>query len=79
VGWDAEPAGRASIAFGTDWIHSARSALLAVPSVIIPEEVNVLISPLHADGARIIGKKVRRWLYDPRLIKAPTRARGARP
>jgi len=71
VGWDAEPAGRASIGFGTSWIRSGASALLIVSSVIVPEEVNVLINPLHADSARIVAVKIRKWLYDPRLIKRP--------
>jgi len=43
VGWDAAPAGRASIEFGTNWIRSGASALLVIPSVIVPEEFNVLI------------------------------------
>jgi RES domain-containing protein len=69
VGWDAEPAGRTSIQFGTDWLRSGRSALLIVSSVIIPEEFNVLINPRHRDSAGITAIKVRKWLYDPRLTK----------
>lgn len=69
VGWDAEPAGRVSIAFGTAWIRSGSSALLIVPSVIVPEELNVLVNPLHPDSAWISATKVRRWLYDPRLAR----------
>jgi RES domain-containing protein len=69
VGWDAEPAGRASIGFGTEWVRSGSSALLIVPSVIVPEEFNVLMNPRHAAGTGIIAAKVRRWLYDPRLTK----------
>ena len=71
VGWDAQPAGRASINFGAEWIRSGASALLVVPSVIVPEELNVLINPAHGASADITAAKVRRWLYDPRLAKAP--------
>ena len=71
IGWDAEPAGRTSIEFGTNWIRSGTAALLVVPSVIVPEELNVLINPQHSDSARITAAKVRKWLYDPRLTKAP--------
>jgi RES domain-containing protein len=67
VGWDAEPVGRASIRFGTNWIRSGVSALLTVPSVIVPEESNVLVNPLHPASSGITATKVRRWLYDPRL------------
>lgn len=67
VGWDAEPCGRVSIAFGSSWTVAKSSALLLVPSVIVPEEVNVLINPAHADAATITARKLRKWLYDPRL------------
>lgn len=67
VGWDAEPAGLASVRYGSAWIASARSALLMVPSVIVPEERNALINTNHPDAARLRVRKVRKWLYDPRL------------
>lgn len=67
VGWDATPAGMASIGLGADWIARGKACLLLVPSAIIPEEQNVLINPLHADASRLKAKKIRRWLYDPRL------------
>jgi len=68
VGWDAEPAGRASIDFGTKWLRSGGSALLVVPSVIVPEEFNVLINPQSSASVGITANKVRKWLYDARLI-----------
>ncbi|CAA9236990.1 MAG: hypothetical protein AVDCRST_MAG27-1344 [uncultured Craurococcus sp.] len=67
VGWDAEPAGRASIAFGTQWLRAGRSALLVLPSVIVPEERNILVNPQHPASRGIAARKVRRWLYDARL------------
>lgn len=70
IGWDAEPAGRVSMGFGTGWIRSGRSAVLRIPSVIVPEECNVLINPRHPAAVGITAAKVRRWLYDPRLVKA---------
>lgn len=70
VGWDAEPAGRASVATGSEWVRSRRSLLLRVPSVIVPEENNVLISPEHPDRARLHARKIRKWLYDPRLVRS---------
>lgn len=68
VGWDAEPAGRVSISLGSEWAASMRTALMLVPSVIVPEENNLLINPGHPDAARISARKVRRWTYDPRLV-----------
>jgi RES domain-containing protein len=78
VGWDAEPASRTSIDFGTDWILRGASALLAIPSVIVPEEVNVLISPAHPDMAGVTARKVRKWTYDPRLFALPPLTRPKR-
>ena len=70
VGWDAAPAGQVSISFGTDWVRAGASALLLVPSVIVPEECDVMINPAHADAAAITAVKLRRWMYDPRLRRA---------
>jgi RES domain-containing protein len=67
VGWDAEPAGMVSIAFGATWVSQARSGIILVPSVIVPEEQNALINPGHPEAGRITARKVRKWLYDPRL------------
>jgi RES domain-containing protein len=71
VGWDAQPTGQDSLQFGSDWIAAGNSALLVVPSVIVPEEFNVLINPFHPDSALITAVKIRKWLYDSRLTKLP--------
>ena len=67
-GWDAIPAGLASRKAGDAWIRSRATALLLVPSVIVPDEYNVLINPHHVHAAHITATIVRRWLYDPRLF-----------
>lgn len=67
VGWDAQPAGLTSIEVGESWVRSGASALLRVPSVIIPEELNILINPAHPDAKRCKATKLRRFVYDERL------------
>lgn len=67
VGWDAMPYGKVSLDAGTQWARSGRNLLLKVPSVIIPEEHNILINPQHRDLAELSFKKVRKWTYDARL------------
>lgn len=67
VGWDAIPEGRVSRALGSAWLAAGKSALLAVPSVIIAEEANVLINATHPDSARLVASKVRRFFYDSRV------------
>jgi RES domain-containing protein len=67
VGWDAEPASLTSIGFGTEWLVGKGTAVLLVPSVIVPEEWNVLINPAHPEAAGIGCRKVRTWVYDARI------------
>lgn len=67
VGWDAIPTGKVSLDAGDAWVASGASALLRVPSVIVPEEQNILINPLHPDMKRITASKLRRWHYDSRM------------
>lgn len=67
VGWSAIPEGKVSLDLGDSWLESRSSALLVIPSVIVPEEVNVLVNPLHDDAAAIKATKLRPWLYDARF------------
>ncbi len=67
--WRAVPAGKASMDLGSAWAMSRASTLLEVPSVIIPEETNVVINPLHVDASRISATIVRQFLFDARLTK----------
>jgi RES domain-containing protein len=71
VGWDALPASKTSIEWGSAWVRSNTELLVLVPSVIVPDEMNVLINPLHTDAAKLKAAKVRRWLYDPRALGLP--------
>lgn len=68
VGWDALPAGKVSLDAGDGWLTGAGSALLEVPSIVVPEEQNVLINPVHPDSARITATIRRKWQYDSRLV-----------
>lgn len=68
VGWDAVPAGKVSLDVGDSWLTDhAAPALLCVPSVIVPEELNVLVNPLHPEAKRLTATKLRRWHYDARM------------
>jgi len=69
VGWDALPPGRVSVAWGAAWAHGGASCVAEVPSVIVPEESNVLINPRHPQAQRITVRKQRRWLYDARAAR----------
>lgn len=57
--WSAIPAGATSARIGSDWIKSLDSAILLVPSVIVPEERAALINPAHVDAAKITATVIR--------------------
>jgi RES domain-containing protein len=67
-GWDALPCGLASKREGDSWIRAGESAVMIVPSVIIPDELNVLVNPRHPDAAAIAATTVKRFAYDPRFF-----------
>jgi RES domain-containing protein len=59
-GWDAIPYGRASQEYGDRWITQGSSIALAIPSVVVPQEWNYLLHPLHADFQQVtIGEAIR--------------------
>jgi RES domain-containing protein len=52
---------------GTEWVHSGETAILSVPSSIIPRERNFLLNPAHKDFARIKFQPPEPFRLDPRL------------
>ena len=54
---------------GTAWVKSARTAVLRVPSVVIPRETNVLLNPAHPDFDRIRIGGPEPFSFDPRMWK----------
>jgi RES domain-containing protein len=67
AGWQAVPPGVTSTQCGDDWLKAMSSAMLFVPSAIVPEEENILINPLHPDVDHIRATAVRPFLFDPRI------------
>lgn len=55
-------------AIGSRWVESRRTLALRVPSVIIPEESNVLLNPLHPDFERLEISKPVLFTFDRRLL-----------
>jgi RES domain-containing protein len=55
---------------GWEWIESRRTLLLSVPSAIVPEEFNVLLSPGHAEWDGVEVRVLRAFHYDRRMYKA---------
>jgi RES domain-containing protein len=66
--WSAQPPGSASQTIGDRWAQSARSAVLSVPSTIIPGEANYLLNPAHPDFRKIAIGEPEPFAFDPRLV-----------
>jgi len=52
---------------GTDWLRAGRSALLRVPSALIPETANLLLNPNHSDAASFRIEREYLYPFDLRL------------
>lgn len=66
--WTQEPPSRATQIIGDRWVKEARSAILELPSIIIPSESNFLLNPAHIDFSRITAARPERFSFDPRLL-----------
>jgi RES domain-containing protein len=66
--WSTYPAPLATKELGTQWVKDAASAVLAVPSAIIPIEPNYLINPRHPDFSKISIGKPETFAFDKRLL-----------
>jgi RES domain-containing protein len=67
--WSAEPPAASSKAVGDAWVREARSALLALPSVLVAGEPNYLVNPVHPDFKKISIGKPEPFAFDPRLLR----------
>jgi RES domain-containing protein len=66
--WRDYPAPVSTMTIGDEWLRSKASAVLRVPSVIIPDESNFLLNPAHPDFANLsIGTPKDFW-FDSRLV-----------
>jgi RES domain-containing protein len=73
---DDLPAGWATAAgvvacrnLGDAWLRDGSSALLRVPSAIVPVEHNVLLNPRHPDRTAFEVARIEPFSFDPRLLK----------
>jgi RES domain-containing protein len=67
--WRVYPAPDGLKDLGTAWARSAETAVLAVPSAIIPYESNYLINPGHSEFSRIRLHLAEPFAFDPRMWK----------
>jgi RES domain-containing protein len=64
--WRTQPALTRQI--GDEWLDRSSTALLQVPSVIVPLGKNFLLNPAHPDAAKVAIADVVNAPLDPRLL-----------
>ncbi len=67
--WTAVAAIPETQALGDAWAKRGTSALLAVPSAVVPRELNYLLNPKHPDASLLNIGEPEVFLYDPRVLK----------
>jgi RES domain-containing protein len=67
--WKEYPAPASLRRIGDRFIAEAQSALMLVPSVLVPQENDVMLNPVHPDARKMIRqRRLVPFLYDPRLF-----------
>ncbi len=67
AGWSASPPPAALKRIGDLWAAEKRSAVLQVPSAIVPDEHNFLLDPAHPDFASVEVGEASAFRFDRRL------------
>jgi RES domain-containing protein len=67
--WRRYPGPEALKDIGTAWASKVSTAILAVPSAVIPEERNYLLNPAHRHFKRIRIRKPVAFRFDARMWK----------
>ena len=68
--WRDYPAPPQLQAIGDKWARTKGSAVLRVPSVLVPSENNYLLNPAHPKFGRIVIGKPEKFELDVRLMKS---------
>jgi RES domain-containing protein len=68
--WREYPAPPELAKLGSAWALEKRSLLLRVPSVVVPNEFNILINPRHQGIHIVTISRVERYTFDSRLLRA---------
>jgi len=67
VNWRQYPAPDGMGRLGGEWFAESHTAILAVPSVLIPHEWNYVLNPEHPDFRRLIIGRPEPFSFDPRM------------
>ena len=65
--WRSTPAPTRLQQLGANWVRTGKTAVLSVPSVLVPRERNYVFNPEHPDFASVKRGKPEPFVLDPRL------------
>jgi RES domain-containing protein len=71
--WNAYPAPLRLRQLGDAWIAAGTSAVLEVPSAVVPAEKNYLLNPAHPGFRRVTLGTPQRFSFDRRLARRDAR------
>jgi RES domain-containing protein len=54
---------------GDAWLIGRRTLMLSAPSIIVPQEQNIMLNPIHPDMALVSFVSVEGFKFDERLIR----------
>jgi RES domain-containing protein len=66
--WKQYPFSTVTQKIGNEWIRQVDALILKVPSVVVQEEFNYLVNPLHPDFKYVKIKEVKAFEFDLRLF-----------
>ncbi|HEX5043725.1 MAG TPA: RES family NAD+ phosphorylase [Candidatus Polarisedimenticolaceae bacterium] len=72
-GWDAPEHPQELRRLGSTWAESRRTAVLSVPSALVPGESNLLLNPAHPEARQLSVHAVEPFRLDPRLTRGKTK------
>ncbi len=61
-------------AVGDAWVRNGDRLAAQVPSLVIPEEFNILLNPNHAGYGKLLWSEPSPFRFDPRLFAEPSLA-----
>lgn len=67
--WTEYPAPLSTRSIGDNWIEAASSAVLQIPSAVIPSESIFLLNPSHPQFKKVRIGKTSRFQFDPCLSR----------
>jgi RES domain-containing protein len=68
AGWDAYPAPATTQLLGMRWIAAGQTAVLEVPSAVIPQEHNYVLNATHPQFKRLRTVATTPFSFDSRLL-----------